>query len=81
MAAKDGWRGRFFEDFEVGDVYRHPGEWLCRVAGGAGRPPETVDIDPKALDIWVLAMLGAQLVPLVLGKVLDDPTLVLVTPT
>ena len=21
---KDGWRGRFYEDFEVGDVYRHP---------------------------------------------------------
>jgi hypothetical protein len=24
MAAKEGWRGRFFEDFEVGDVYEHP---------------------------------------------------------
>jgi itaconyl-CoA hydratase len=24
VAVKDGWRGRFFEDFEVGDVYRHP---------------------------------------------------------
>ena len=24
MAVKDGWRGRFFEDFEGGDVYRHP---------------------------------------------------------
>ena len=24
MTIKDGWRGRFFEDFEVGDVYRHP---------------------------------------------------------
>ena len=22
--AKPGWRGRFFEDFEVGDVYDHP---------------------------------------------------------
>ena len=21
---EDGWRGRFFEDFEVGDVYEHP---------------------------------------------------------
>ncbi len=21
---KEGWRGRFFEDFEVGDVYEHP---------------------------------------------------------
>lgn len=21
---KPGWRGRFFEDFEVGDLYRHP---------------------------------------------------------
>lgn len=21
---KEGWRGRFFEDFEVGDVYHHP---------------------------------------------------------
>jgi acyl dehydratase len=21
---KEGWQGRFFEDFEVGDVYRHP---------------------------------------------------------
>jgi len=24
MPAKEGWRGRFFEDFEVGDVYQHP---------------------------------------------------------
>lgn len=24
MALKEGWCGRFFEDFEVGDVYRHP---------------------------------------------------------
>jgi itaconyl-CoA hydratase len=24
MAVKPGWQGRFYEDFEVGDVYRHP---------------------------------------------------------
>ena len=24
MSTREGWRGRFFEDFEVGDVYRHP---------------------------------------------------------
>ncbi len=24
MAKKAGWQGRFFEDFEVGDVYQHP---------------------------------------------------------
>ena len=24
MAGREGWQGRFFEDFEVGDVYRHP---------------------------------------------------------
>lgn len=24
MTVKTGWRGRFFEDFEVGDVYEHP---------------------------------------------------------
>ena len=24
MAIKEGWRGRFFEDFEVGDIYEHP---------------------------------------------------------
>jgi acyl dehydratase len=24
MNSKPGWRGRFFEDFEVGDVYEHP---------------------------------------------------------
>lgn len=24
MAVKEGWRGRFFEDFEVADVYEHP---------------------------------------------------------
>ncbi len=24
MAVREGWRGRFFEDFEVGDVYEHP---------------------------------------------------------
>ncbi len=24
MASGDGWRGRFFEDFEIGAVYQHP---------------------------------------------------------
>lgn len=24
MAEKPGWQGRYYEDFEVGDVYRHP---------------------------------------------------------
>jgi itaconyl-CoA hydratase len=24
MAVKEGWTGRVFEDFEVGDIYRHP---------------------------------------------------------
>lgn len=24
MTLKEGWRGRFYEDFEIGDVYRHP---------------------------------------------------------
>jgi len=24
MTIKDGWQGRFFEDFTVGDLYRHP---------------------------------------------------------
>src|SRR2546428_12077271 len=24
MAIKEGWCGRFYEDFEVGDVYQHP---------------------------------------------------------
>jgi len=30
MAVKKGWTGRFYEDFEVGDVYRHPnGRTVC----------------------------------------------------
>jgi itaconyl-CoA hydratase len=24
MTVKEGWRGRFFEDFTVGDIYQHP---------------------------------------------------------
>jgi acyl dehydratase len=24
VAVREGWRGRFYEDFEVGDVYEHP---------------------------------------------------------
>jgi len=24
MAEKPGWGGRFYEDFEIGDIYRHP---------------------------------------------------------
>ena len=24
MGSKEGWRGRYFEDFEVGDIYQHP---------------------------------------------------------
>ncbi len=24
MSVKPGWNGRFFEDFEVGDIYKHP---------------------------------------------------------
>ncbi len=33
MALKEGWQGRFFEDFEVGEVYEHP----------AGRTVTTTD--------------------------------------
>lgn len=33
MTLRPGWQGRFFEDFEVGDVYRHP----------AGRTVTTAD--------------------------------------
>ncbi len=33
MAVKEVWRGRFFEDFEVGDVYEHR----------LGRPVTTTD--------------------------------------
>ena len=30
MTVKPGWEGRFFEDFEVGDVYQHPlGRTIC----------------------------------------------------
>lgn len=30
MTVKEGWTGRFYEDFEVGDVYRHPnGRTVC----------------------------------------------------
>lgn len=24
MIEKEGWRGRFYEDFEIGDLYKHP---------------------------------------------------------
>lgn len=24
MAIKEGWNGRYYEDFEIGDIYRHP---------------------------------------------------------
>ena len=24
MTVKEGWKGRFYEDFEIGDVYEHP---------------------------------------------------------
>lgn len=24
MSVKEGWKGRFYEDFEVGDIYSHP---------------------------------------------------------
>jgi acyl dehydratase len=24
LVVKSGWRGRFYEDFEIGDVYKHP---------------------------------------------------------
>ncbi|GAC1334247.1 MAG: (R)-specific enoyl-CoA hydratase RipB/Ich [Chloroflexota bacterium] len=24
MTVREGWQGRFFEDFQIGDVYRHP---------------------------------------------------------
>lgn len=42
MAEKQGWRGRFFEDFEVGDVYPHP----------LGRTLTTVD------NIWFTLLTG-----------------------
>ncbi len=25
MSIKKGWEGRYFEDFEIGDIYKHPG--------------------------------------------------------
>ncbi len=52
MTVKEGWRGRFFEDFAAGDIYPHP---LGRTGGApawyrcswgrrtAGRPPLRVD--------------------------------------
>jgi acyl dehydratase len=24
MSIKDGWKGRFYEDFNIGDIYKHP---------------------------------------------------------
>jgi len=24
MGIKDGWKGRFYEDFDIGDIYKHP---------------------------------------------------------
>ena len=24
MSIKDGWKGRFYEDFDIGDIYKHP---------------------------------------------------------
>lgn len=24
MRIKDGWKGRFYEDFDIGDIYKHP---------------------------------------------------------
>ena len=24
MSIKPGWKGRYYEDFEIGDIYRHP---------------------------------------------------------
>ena len=24
MSTKDGWQGRFYEDFDIGDIYKHP---------------------------------------------------------
>jgi hypothetical protein len=39
MAVREGWRGRFFEDFEVGDVHE-----LRAPLGAHG------DVEPLALD-------------------------------
>jgi len=35
MTVKEGWRGRFYEDFEVGDVYRHPLGWTVTTTDNA----------------------------------------------
>ena len=39
MTVKQGWTGRVFEDFEVGDVYQHP---LGRTVIAADNPPIVV---------------------------------------
>jgi hypothetical protein len=43
VSVKPGWRGRFFEDFEVGDVYEHPlGRTVTQPRSGSLDSPDGV---------------------------------------
>jgi len=37
MAVKEGWTGRVYEDFEVGDIYPHPLRESCDAVQVRGR--------------------------------------------
>ena len=60
MAIKQGWTGRVFEDFTVGDMYEHPlGRTLLAnvtVVNEAYRPvhkPWVVDLEKEATQVGV----------------------------
>ena len=50
MAVKEGWTGRVFEDFEVGDVYEHPVGRTVLDADNIWFTCLTMNINPTHLD-------------------------------
>ena len=51
MAIKQGWTGRVFEDFEVGDVYEHPLGRTVLAADNAWFTLLTMNTNPVHFDV------------------------------
>ena len=75
MAIKEGWTGRVFEDFEVGDVFRHAlGRTLARrrgtLRGGRTRHRGVLFVDRNDVVVPLLRHSPLQLAAQIVARTL-----------
>jgi len=80
MSVKPGWRGRFYEDFEVGDVYQHPLGRTLTEADNIWLTLMTMNTNPMHFDVnyaeqsefGKLLMNSGVTIAIVLGMTVSD---------